>query len=126
MKLVKKWLFPILTCLTVAGAAVLPAYISQVRDDRQFAQIHTSELNADALPVWEGPSLLERLELYASWHTRSDIIPSFQTVPDGEDPANVELAVRVLEQALDYLTQAGILPDNLHQHDMSACRFSYW
>lgn len=114
MKLVKKWLFPVLTCLIVMGAAILPPYISQVKDNRQFAQIHTSELNADALPVWEGWNLLERLELYARWHTdHSEIIPSFQTVPDGEEPENVELAVRVLEQALNYLTQAGIIPDYL-------------
>ena len=112
-----KWLFPILTCLIVAGAVVLPPYISYIRDNRQFyAQIHTSELDAEALPVWEGRDLLERLELYARWSTdHSEIIPSFQTVPDGEEPENVELAVRVLEQALGYLTWAGVLPDYLFE-----------
>ena len=111
MKLVKKWLFPILTCLIVMGAAVLPPYISQIKDNRQFAQIHTSELNADALPVWEGRNLLERLELYARWSTdHSEIIPSFQTVPDSEEAENVELAEQTLNQALDHLTQAGVIP----------------
>ena len=114
MKLIKKWLLPILTCLIVIGAAVLPPYISQVKDDRQFAQIHTSELNADALPVWEGWDLLERLELFARWHTNhSEIIPSFQTVPDGEEAENVELAALTLSRALDCLIQAVILPDYL-------------
>ena len=114
MKLVKKWLFPILTCLIVAGAVVLPPYISHVRDDRQFfGQIHTSELDAEALPVREDRGLLERLELYARWHTLSDIVPSFQTVPDNEEPENVKLAERTLSRALDYLVQAGVLPDYL-------------
>ena len=111
MKLVKKWLFPILTGLIVIGAAVLPPYISQVKDNRQFAQIHTSELNADALPVWEGRNLLERFELYARWSTdHSEIIPSFQTVLADEESENVELAEQVLTQALNCLAQAGVLP----------------
>lgn len=119
MKLVKKWLFPILTCLIVAGAAVLPAYISQVRDGRQFAQIHTSELNADALPVWEGRDLLERLELYARWSTNpTEIIPSFRTQTE---PVEVELAdAELAEQALIYLTQAGVLPDYLFEFPLES------
>ena len=114
MKLVKKYLFPILTCLIVAGAVVLPPYISHIRDYRQFfRQIHTSELDAEALPVWEGRDLLERLELYARWHTLSDIIPSFQIGPDNEDPENVKLAEQTLSQALNHLARAGVIPDSL-------------
>ena len=114
MKLVKKWLFPILTCLTVMGAAVLPPYISQVKDGRQFAQIHILELDADALPVWEGRNLLERLELYARWSTdHSEVIPSFQTMPFSEETADMELAVQVLNQALNRLTQADVIPAHL-------------
>lgn len=106
MKLVKKWLFPILTCLIAIGAAVLPPFISQAKDSRQFAQIHASELNADALPVREGRTQLERLELYARWNTdRSEIIPSFQTSIEME-LAEAELA----GQALTYLTQADVIP----------------
>ena len=114
MKLVKKCLFPVLTCLIIAGAAVLPPYISQVKDDQQFAQIHASELDADALPVWEGRDLLERLELYARWSTdHSEIIPSFQTMPFSEETADMELAVQVLSQALSRLTQADVIPSHL-------------
>ena len=120
MKLVKKWLFPILTCLTVAGAVVLPPYISHIRDNRQFfGQIHTSELDAEALPVWEGRDLLERLELYARWSTDQvgyrEIIPSFQSTLFTENPADAELAEQVLDQALDYLTWAGVLPAYLFE-----------
>ena len=47
MKLVRKWLFPALTCLIVLGAAALPARVSQMRDARQFGQVHTEALEAD-------------------------------------------------------------------------------
>lgn len=109
MKLVKKWLFPILTCLIIIGAAILPPLISQVKDSQQFAQIHISELNADALPVREGRNQLERLELCARWHTNSEIIPSFQIPVLEVDLADTELA----EQALNFLTQADVIPARL-------------
>ena len=119
MKLVSKWLFPVLTCLIIMGAVVLPPYISHIRDDRQFfGQIHTSELDAEALPVWEGWDLLERLELYARWHTMSDVIPSFQTAPESEEPEMVELAERVLDQALNRLIQAGVIPSRLSAYPL--------
>jgi len=109
MKLVKKWLFPILTCLIVMGAAVLPPYISQVKDVRQFEQIHSTEQNADALPVREVRDQLERLELYARWYTNSEIIPSFQT-----PTIDKELA----EQALDRLAQAGVISTSVTEDSM--------
>lgn len=120
MKLVKKWLFPILTCLIVAGAVVLPPYISYIRDERQFfGQIHTSELDAEALPVWESRNLLERMKLYARWSTDQsgdrEIIPSLQTVLANEESENMELAEQILNRALDYLTQAGVLPAYLFE-----------
>ena len=112
MKLMKKWLFPIFTCLIAIGAVILPPFISLVKDNRQFAQIQTSELNADVLPVWEGRNQLERLELYVRWSTdHSEIIPSFQTVLADEDSRNEELA----EQALNRLIQAGVLPAYLFE-----------
>ena len=120
MKLVKKWLFPILTCLIVAGAVVLPPYISHIRDNRQFfGQIHTSELDAEALPVREGRGLLERLELYARWSTApTEIIPSFQT---GREPVEVELAdAELVERALNYLTHAGVLPAYLFEFPLES------
>lgn len=104
MKLVKKYLFPILTCLIVAGAAVLPPYISQVRDNKQFGQIHAEELNTDILSIREPPDLLERLELYARWCTPAETIPSFQ---------NPETDVDLAEQALERLVQANVIPGHL-------------
>ena len=119
MKLVKKWLFPILTCLIVAGAVVLPPYISHIRDNRQFfGQIHTSELDAEALPVWEGRDLLERLELYARWHTDpSEIIPSFQAPIEAELVYSLAY-IGLAEQALDHLAQADIIPAHFLQYPL--------
>ena len=120
MKLMKKYLFPILTCLIVAGAVVLPPYISHIRDEQQFfGQIHTSELDAEALPVREGRNLLERMKLYARWSTDQsgdrEIIPSLQTELADEESENMELAEQILNRALDYLTQAGVLPAYLFE-----------
>ena len=96
MKLVKKWLFPILTWLIVVAAAVLPPYISQVKDGQQFGQIHSSELNADALPIREPPNFLERLELYARWKEQVEPVPFFQN-PETDDELSTRLAVHALE-----------------------------
>ena len=111
MKLVKKWIFPLLTCLIVVGAAILPPYISQVKDERQFAQIHTAELNADALPVRKERSQLERLELYARWLTNpSEIIPSFQTSAIYEGPTDTESAeAELVTQTLNRMEQANVI-----------------
>ena len=54
IQLVKKWLFPALTCLIVAGAAMLPPLVSQARDVRLLGQVHAELLDADALPVTAG------------------------------------------------------------------------
>ena len=109
MKLLKKWLFPVLTCLIVAGAAVLPARVSQARDARQFGQIHTEELKADALPEWKGPSFLERLEMYICQYSYDEERPvlSFHSTLYYGDPVRDE----VIERAKDTLTQSGILPN---------------
>ena len=107
MKRFKKWLFPILTCLIVAGAAVLPPYLSQLRDAGQFGQIHVEGLAADALPVREPLDLLGRLKLYARWHDPLEAIPSFQT------PAMEEMDSELAQQALEELARAGVIPEHL-------------
>ncbi len=76
MKLMKKWLFPVLTCLIVAGAALLPPYLSKMRDMGQFGQIHTEPLDAAALPVREGPTLLDRMALYTKYSSGHPILAS--------------------------------------------------
>lgn len=113
MKQVKKWLFPVLTLLVAAGAAALPPYISQARDAGQFGQLHAEVLEADALPVREPPTLLERLALYARWCTPSETIPSFHSpVVDGDLP---KPAAR---EALMRLAEAKVLPYELVEESL--------
>lgn len=115
MRLVKNWLFPVLTCLIVVGAAVLPPYVSWARDQAQFGQIHVDEMDAESLPVWEAPDLLERLELYARWHTTEETIPSFQT----------SVMEKVLaERALNSLAQAGVISINLLENPLERMNMS--
>lgn len=111
MKLVKKWLFPLLTCLVVVGSVALPRRISEARDAKQLRQIHTEEL-AEDLPVYDPPTLLDRLELYTRWCTPSETIPSFQSpvILYDEDSGQSENLAR---QALDRLAQAEVIPSHL-------------
>lgn len=106
MKLVRKWLFPALTCLIVLGAAALPARLSQMRDARQFGQVHTEALEADGLPVAQPPTLLDRMELYAGQNDASHPVLSFRDAVYFEDSEGRELA----DTAQALLTGAGVLP----------------
>ncbi len=108
MKLVRKWLFPALTCLIVLGAAALPPYLSQLRDARQFDQVHTEALEADGLPVAQPPTLLDRMELFANHqYSPGDSILSSNTgtYTDSSSKAEQALALRRL------LTGQGIIPE---------------
>ena len=106
MKLVRKWLFPALTCLIVLGAAALPARVSQMRDARQFGQVHTEALEADGLPVAQPPTLLDRMALYAGQNDASHPVLSFRDAVYFEDSEGRELA----DTAQALLTGAGVLP----------------
>lgn len=106
MKLVRKWLFPALTYLIVAGAVVMPPYFSQLRDARQLGQVHAETLEAEALPAYEPPTLLERIELYASRYSREHPI-LFSSDYYSDQPAEEELA----QSVQNLLTGAGVLPE---------------
>lgn len=106
MKLVKKWLFPVLTCLIVAGAAALPPYISQMRDTKQFGQVHAEKLDADPLPAVRTSTLLDRMTLYASQLFPNRTILSstgYSTLGDAKESA-------LAQSAQEVLTGSGVLP----------------
>lgn len=115
MKLVKKWLFPVLTCFIVVGAAVLPQQISQARDVRQFGQVHAEELAADALPTYEPPSLLDRLELYASQGYAAHPVLSF--VDYGGFDGITEEEEALMQSVQDMLTGADVLPSWIFEEE---------
>lgn len=121
MKLVKKWLFPALVCLIVVGAAVLPPYLSRLRDAKQFGQSHTEALAAETLPVREEPTLLDRLALYVHWMDRKEIVPSFQSPEENRQEEAAGLAWTALKQ----LAQAEVIPDKLLQSPSGGSEFPY-
>lgn len=103
MKLVRKWLFPVLTFLLVAGAALLPQRISQARDARQFGAVHAETMAvADSLPVHdqEPPSLADRIGLYLRWFGLQEIIPSFRTPASISEEEAAEMAGVVLDMLI--------------------------
>lgn len=107
MKLVKKWLFPALTCLIVAGAAALPPHLSQLRDAGQFGQVHAEALEAAALPVREPPTLLDRMELFANQYSSAHPVLSSSTGTYADSFTKREQALALREQ----LTKWDIVPD---------------
>lgn len=125
MSLVKKWLFPALICLTAAGAAVLPARVSQARDVRQFGQIHTEELGADRLPVYEPPGLTDRMVLYSHRGYAAHPVLSFDDYVYFEDfPQEKDELMQSVE---DMLIEAGLIPEWVFREepftDLEARRF---
>lgn len=115
MRLVKKWLFPALTCLIVAGAAVLPPYLSQLRDAGQFGQVHTQALEADALPVYEPPGLTDRLLLYSHSSFADRPVLSFEDYAYFEQSPQAK--AELMQSAEDMLTEAGLIPKWVFQEE---------
>lgn len=113
MKPVKKWLLPVLTCLVVTGAAALPAWISQIRDERQFGQVQTltAHPEASASPALEERTLPDRMALYAKQRFSSKPILSFRDSVNADDPEGQEQA----QAAQELLIEAGILPEWLFE-----------
>lgn len=113
MKPVKKWLLPVLTCLVVTGAAALPAWISQIRDARQFgwAQTFAVEPEASASPALEERTLPDRMALYAKQRFSSEPILSFRDSVNADDPEGREQA----QAAQKLLIEAEVLPEWLFE-----------
>lgn len=112
MKLVKKWLFPALTCLIVAGAAVLPPLVSQARDVRLLGQVHAELLDADALPAVELPTLTDRMTLYADRFSYTHPVLSFRDYGGlGEEGAAFPDQEPLVQATRELLTGSNVLPD---------------
>lgn len=113
MKPMKKWLLPVLTCLVIVGAAALPAWISQLRDARQFGQAHTltAHPDASASPVLEERTLPDRMALYAKQRFPGEPILSFRDSVNTGDPEGWEQA----QAAQKLLVEAEVLPEWLFE-----------
>lgn len=113
MKLLKKWLFPVLTCFLAVGAAVLPARASIARDAGRFGEVYVEPLDTNGLFIQEPLTLLDRLGLYADQYSADHAILSFQDVIPAGDPEEDALVKR----AQELLIEGDILPRRLFQEE---------
>ena len=63
----KNWLFPLLTCLTVAALALLPLRLSALQDRQLTGTIHAEPLAEDNNFPFKPPELPGRLWLLVQW-----------------------------------------------------------
>lgn len=68
----KNWLFPILTCLTVAALALLPLRLSTLRDGELTGTVHTEALAEDSNFPFKPPDLPGRIWLLLQWQEMPD------------------------------------------------------
>lgn len=111
MKLMKKGLLPALTCLVVVGAAALPAWISQLRDEGQFGRLQTMTAEPETSPNLEERTLLDRMALYARQRFPDEPILSFRDAVSAEDSEGREQA----QAAQTLLIESDILPEWLFE-----------
>lgn len=111
MNPIKKWLFPVLTALIVAGAAVLPPRISQLRDARQLGQVHAEALEADSLPAVSSSTLLDRIILYADQSSSTHPVLSSRVFGGWGKENPFQEQEPLLQATRELLTGAGVLPE---------------
>lgn len=68
----KNWLFPILTCLTVAVLALLPLRLSVMEDGKLTGTVHAEELPADSNFPFKSPDMPGRIWLLVQWQELPD------------------------------------------------------
>lgn len=117
MKLIKKWLFPVLTCFLAAGAALLPQHVSQTRDVRLFGQVHAEELDAAPLPAWEPPTLPDRIALYAGQFSSAHPVLSFRDYGIFEEGPAFPEQEPLVQATRELLTGADVLPNWIFEEE---------
>lgn len=93
----KNWLFPILTCLTVAALALLPLRLSTLRDGQLTGAVHTEPLSADSNFPATPPDLPGRVWLLVQWQETPENITIMSQELEGGDR---EREMRRLREAL--------------------------
>lgn len=101
----KNWLFPILTCLTVAALALLPLRLSTLRDGQLTGTVHAEELPADSNFPFKPPDLPGRIWLLVQWQEIPDNLTIMAQELEGSER---DREIQRLREALEIL--ADILP----------------
>lgn len=114
MKNWKNWLFPILTCLTVAALALLPPRLSTLRDAQLTGAVHAEPLSEDSNFPFKPPELPERIRLFSQYRISPDrvVLMEQRLEKESEDWRN---AVGMAGAELDALYGAGILPFQIEE-----------
>lgn len=126
MRGIKSALFVLLTCLVVAGAALVPPQLSLLRDRGLISSVHVEELTGDNnFSVWF-PGQAERIELALCWQLDlRNVSAVAQDINEGEwsqaeDAAFTELGQLVWEGILP------VYPNLAFVFLISAQRASVW
>ena len=100
----KNWLFPILTCLTVAALALLPLRLSTLQDGELTGTVHAEPLSADSNFPFKPPELPGRIWLLVQWQEMPDNLTIMaQELTGGErdrETQRLRKALAALEEVL--------------------------
>lgn len=105
----KNWLFPLLTCLTVAALALLPVRLSALRDSQLTGTVHAEPLSEDSNFPFKPPELPGRIWLLSQYKVFPDrvVLMEQSLEKDSEDWRN---AAGMANAELYALYGAGVLP----------------
>ncbi len=111
MKRLNKWLLPLLAVLLLLGAALLPPWISSLRDGALYAA-HPETLESVSVPL-TAPELPARIELLSRWlEDRDSVIYASQEIAGSDMAAGSGLTAQELyDRELQGLTEYGVIPD---------------
>lgn len=105
----KNWLFPLLTCLTVAALALLPVRLSALRDGQLTGTVHTEPLSEDSNFPFKPPELPGRVRLFSQYQTFPDRVVLMEQSLE-RDSGDWRNAVGMANTELYALYGEGVLP----------------
>lgn len=110
----KNWLFPLLTCLTVAALALLPVRLSALRDGQLTGTVHAEPLSGDSNFPFKPPELPGRIWLLSQYQTFPDRVVLMEQYLE-RDSGDWRNAVDMAGAELEALYGAGILPFHIEK-----------
>lgn len=115
MKRLDRWLLPVLTCLVVLVAILLPQRLSQWRDQAALNGLHTEELKTENELPTQSLTLEERILLLARYDEDMDSMTAM--VQELEQSGEV---AGMMRKELERLCESGVLPPEVLPADLSS------
>ncbi len=111
----KPWLLPVLTCVVMLSAVILPQQLSRWRDKALLDTPHTEALHGENELPTRPLSLPEQMSLIAQFHMNNEALTSvIQEL--GQDRETAAMVRTELERLCD----SGVLPPEMLLEDLSA------